>query len=263
MKKQKIETNIEEPQQVVSENSEPTTAEPIAAAPAPGPDHAGGLEEVIENKNQVIPEAVEKAKETATEVLTDEDGKTFNPDLHIANPDGSPRINSQGFITKKRGRKKGCAPNGKLNLPDPHAGAVAAELQDATIKRQQAAYLSASGFINVGVLIFGEEWLPEKTPVDETGMIVQAFDDYYKIKGVADIPPGIALVIALGGYGIKRFAKPNTKTKMQLIVGSVIERVKNLFNRLRGRKVVNGAHSDSRNNPDGKNDTRGGTGAAQ
>jgi len=246
---------------------EEKTEKTVDAAPVIT-ETGGGLADVLENKNEVVPEAVEKARESAAapkEELTDDEGNKFNPEIHLADAGGKPIINSRGYITKKRGRKKGCTPNQKLHLPDGKAATLAQEAEQATVKRQQAAYISGVGFINIGVLIFGEEWLPEKAPVDETGMIVQAFDDYYKVKGVADIPPGIALVIALGGYGIKRFAKPVTKTKLQLIAGSVIERVKGFFNRIRGKKgtVKNVAHSDSRHDENGKDDLGGGTRPAQ
>lgn len=261
-KEKTLEKNQETPKEpqaiaVEPENEHKETPAPVVETVETG----GGIGEVVENKNAVVPEAVAKAKEKSSvsldSELVDSYGEKFNPDIHITDAEGKPVINRDGFITRKRGRKKGTPTTQKIKLPNGQTATVqipAAENED--VKRQQAAYISAGGFINIGVMIFGEEWLPEQKPVDEHRLIVQAFDDYYKVKGVADIPPGVALVIALGGYGIKRLAKPNTKTKFQLIVGSVIERAKGIFNRLRGKKS-NGAHVDSRNNPNGKNDPSG------
>lgn len=206
-----------------------------------------GLDEVIENQNEVVPEAVEKArekeaveKENDTNVLDDR-GYSFDPSIHDVGADGKPLMNSKGFLKRRRGRKKGST-KVKDGTPPP------ANFEE---KIKQTAYICTHGIFNSCQMVFGEDWAPQKNPVDEEKMMVESFSDYFRVKGVADIPPGVALAFSLMMYSARRFTMPKTKSKMQVLMGGLKYKFSQIFNKKGKNK--NGAQSNSGDDPTGKN----------
>jgi hypothetical protein len=45
-------------------------------------------------------------------------------------------------------------------------------------------------------------------------MLESAFGDYFEATGKTDIPPGMALTVAIGGYMLPRFTMPKTRSRM-------------------------------------------------
>lgn len=142
---------------------------------------------------------------------TDDRGRSFDPVIH-EHDDGTPRINSRGFIKCRRGgaAKPGfqSAPN-QSRAADPKAqpaGATKtpqAEMLDAKI--QATANTSAALVVTLGTLIGGEEFKPEN---GEMEMLATSFQNYYRIRGVAELPPEVMLAVAIGGYVAPRWYKP-------------------------------------------------------
>lgn len=147
---------------------------------------------------------------------TDVRGTIFDATIHSVDDTGEPRLTKTGNYRRKR----------KSALPE------------VSTSRKAAEY-SALAFFQLGIVIFGDEWMPdEKT--NEKGMVVDAFDDYYAEKEIIDIPAWLGLAIALGGYSTKRFVKPETKTKMSSAKSWFVKKVKGLRNKLpkKAAKVV-------------------------
>jgi hypothetical protein len=59
------------------------------------------------------------------------------------------------------------------------------------------------------------EWKPEKA---ETDNMVRAWRDLFQRYNVTDVPAGIAVMIAMGGYILPRLSRPQTATRMQRLV---------------------------------------------
>lgn len=135
----------------------------------------------------------------------------FDEALHAVNPDGSPRLRSDGTFAMKRGRKKGQTASARKAAPLPGEKTTAPkvdEVSDAEITARMATNL----LINGCVVVFGDEWQPANP--SEPQMIAGAFTDYFEAKGVTKLPPEWGLVIALGAYALPRFTKPNTRDRL-------------------------------------------------
>lgn len=132
----------------------------------------------------------------------------WDPAVH----EDPPRRNAQGAWARKRGgpRKRGQT--------------VAPILSDAEtggqVQRDAAARHCVSLLIAVGMNLFGNEWTPVKEgTVDERAALETAFADYFSASGLIDVPPSIALCMAVGAYALPRLALPGTRERIGSIVG--------------------------------------------
>lgn len=173
----------------------------------------------------------------------DKNGEIFNPAIHAANADGSPRTTNSGRFALKRGKKSGSAQlstsgaqgtgTAKLNVPPGTAQAVQAATSAAKIAEARAGGKGAASLLlALSVGIGGEEWQPRadpKTGMNEQLMLEGAFGDFFVAQGWADLPPGWALVAVLSMYSLPRFRMPQTRTRLQKFrgwVGSMVGRWK-------------------------------------
>jgi hypothetical protein len=158
---------------------------------------------------------------------TDSDGRSFDPAIH----ETPLRINSDGFIAKRRGRVGGKtgAPNRSFvsqespqtKKPDnsksvEKAGQVASE-KEAQFKA--AGDTSAALFETVGILVLGDEFRPENTK--EHDAMALSFEAYYRAKGCPDLPPGLVLACSLVIYTARRWNAPKIAEKRASIWGSI------------------------------------------
>ena len=141
----------------------------------------------------------------------------FDPAIHLTGADGKPVKTKTGKFRKKPGRP---ASNGKA--ASTVYKAESAEKSPEALKREQAhqtGKFAAGALIQLGVTIGGDEWMPttvqtEGGPISEQAGLEYAFGNYFESQGLTDIPPGIALAIAVGGYALPRFTKPKTKSQL-------------------------------------------------
>ncbi len=90
--------------------------------------------------------------------------------------------------------------------------------------------------VSTGALstIFGPEWQP-KNP-DERLAVSQAFAEYYRIKGIKDLPPGWMLLAVCLAYSAPRLGHNNTRSKLVLAWQWTKVKVGGLFHRFFRRK---------------------------
>lgn len=156
---------------------------------------------------------------------TDDLGRTFNSSIHESMPDGKPKMNKAGFIAKRRGgaAKAGGVNASKVNTKAKDAPAAAVpENLEASI--QQTAAVSTALFLTMAQMAGGEEFAPvvdSKTGENEPAAIESAFANYYRIKGIIDIPPGIALAVGLSFYVIKRWNAPKFTERREGWTGGI------------------------------------------
>lgn len=173
-------------------------------------DLAGSMPDAKDSAIEAEKSKAEKATATAAG-LVDNKGVSFNPDLHEVDADGNPRLTTSGKLRRKRGNKSGSKINGEnepLNIPGK-PGAVSPSLE--------AAKATAGAIFTLGTTIGGDEWQPINDPqsgTNEYANMVDVWNEYYKSKGVKDIPPGIALSIAVIGYVTPRLFMPKTKSRL-------------------------------------------------
>jgi hypothetical protein len=70
--------------------------------------------------------------------------------------------------------------------------------------------MAASLWFSGGETIFGDEWRPN--PAESDG-VPKAFTAYFRAKEIGDIPPGVALCLALGTYSVARITRPTVKAR--------------------------------------------------
>jgi len=134
----------------------------------------------------------------------DRQGRSFDPNLHSINDDGSPRLTTSGYLRVKRGM--GGARGASYVAPSVEPpGAM------------QAGQAIADTIFGVCHMAFGDEWLPRvdaTTGINERAAMAMAWGKYLDEKGIDDIPPGIAVVIVTATYALPRFAMPKTRTRI-------------------------------------------------
>ncbi len=191
------------------------------------------------------PDKPRAAKRKPVKGVTDKHGNPFDPEIHEADTDGKPLINSKdGYLRIKPGRKKNAqAKRPAAASPRPAASpAPAVESPETATQRKYAAHISAALFIRVGMMIFGPEWQPRKDEaqgIDEQSEIAGYFEKYFEVKEINDIPPGAALAIGLIGYGAMRLHLPETKSRMGKIIDAIKMRLFSAWNwmkKIRERK---------------------------
>ena len=158
--------------------------------------------------------------------LVDAQGRAFDPALHETDPATSePRLTTTGKLRLKRGRGgvsakvptsgfKVGATSGPT-VPGPSGAQVLAE---RNAKIESTALITAEMIFMCGKLIGGEEWEPKvdkSTGLNERDIMKSAWAEYYRARGIIDLPPELMLAVAVGSYAVPRFFQPKTKTRLQ------------------------------------------------
>lgn len=152
--------------------------------------------------------------------LRDSKGNRFDPEQHVTNDSGEPVLTKTGKLRMRPGRKAG---QKSESSSKGHIGGQANTKNENGMTAQEVAHARATGtaaasaLITAGVVLGGDEWQPRvdsKEGVNEHESLSFAFGDYFEAKGVTDIPPGVALTIAIVGYAAPRFVMPKTQSRV-------------------------------------------------
>lgn len=183
-----------------------------------------------------ISEAKNKLSE-GREIITDSEGVVFDKELHATDNDGKPSVTKLGKFRKKKGVS---------SIAIKEKQKKAEDVVNNEKALQEMGEGAAGTFVAVGAAIFGEDFLPENQ--DEERRLSEAFAKYLKASGMKDLPPGLALTVALGAYGYRRVHKPQVKSKLQKFKDwSLYQIIK-----LKG-KLKNASYSSSRTEPKREN----------
>jgi hypothetical protein len=144
-----------------------------------------------------------------------------------------PRKDSIGrWIPKNAGRKKRGAvefsesdpnrPTPETTETAPASSSVVGSLVGTTATGDRfdlaaELYTRASYSVADGIFSANGEWLPESD--GEHVALRGAVASYLRHKNSDDLPPGLALALAIATYGAKRVSKPNTQTKIRMFAG--------------------------------------------
>lgn len=170
----------------------------------------------------------------------DTDGNPFDPNIHKTNKDGEPTLSPKGKLIKKPGRKKGGANNASQSVIGVKSEPKQSPEQAAAVQARASGTMAANLLMTLGVVVGGEEWHPVKDPntgMDEKLMLETAFADYFEATGKTDIPPGMALTAAIGGYMLPRFTMPKTQSRMQKLKGWFVQKLADRKLRKHGLKA--------------------------
>lgn len=198
--------------------------------------------------------------------LRDRDGNPFDPAIHATNADGTPKLTANGKLRKRPGRKSGdsvgVSSKSRLGgIPGASAPVTSAEgiTHEQRAQARAAGVSAANALITLGVALGGDEWQPivnHEQGIDERAQLENAFGAYFEAKGLRDIPPGVALTIAVGAYALPRFTRPKTQKR----VSTLKEKLFVWIAKRRARKHE--SQSDTRNDGKRQNDVSEGTRAA-
>lgn len=139
----------------------------------------------------------------------------FDPDIHAVGSDGNPILTKSGAFRKRRGSKSKDGSKSEVNI----------SLASVKNAREVSAQASASLLFTLGVVIGGDEWSPivdKSRKINEPETIKQAFSDYFKATGDVDLPPGLALGVAVIGYALPRLKMPETKSRFSKLKDWVV-----------------------------------------
>lgn len=144
-----------------------------------------------------------------------------------------PRKDSIGrWIPKNAGRKKRAAvefsdtdpnrPAADTTETAPTSSSVVGSVVGVTAQGDRfdlaaELYTRAAYSVADGVFSANGEWLPESD--GEHIALRGAVASYLRHKNSDDLPPGLALALAVATYGAKRVSKPNTQTKIRMFAG--------------------------------------------
>ena len=155
----------------------------------------------------------------------DSKGNEFDPAVHHANDDGTPKLYN-GKLRRKRSKSTESTIS-TLGVPaDPRQSLTGdtSQLSSEQIKRARVAgKMCADVFIDSAQMVGGAEFTPivmtHETygKIDERANLQEKFGDYFVAKGVQDFPPGVALGLAMFSFVVARFAMPQTKTRVQKV----------------------------------------------
>jgi hypothetical protein len=226
MAKRTSESEMSNGENTLSNNGD---LEPAAANAGESAQTAAssGLVQIAKSLTDEMPEVQQHAidqESAAQQLIKDEsaqlrdaEGMPFDAAIHKVGPDGKPTLSTKGKLVRRPGRKAGQGSAAVSSVVSrPQVGPTATET--SIMQARQAGNFAAGALLQIGVLAGGEEWQPrldKESGLDEQQMLQCAFGDYFVAKGITDIPPGIALTIAIGGYMMPRFFMPKTKTRMQ------------------------------------------------
>lgn len=175
-------------------------------------------------------------QETARDNAVDKLGRVFNPEFHQVDGDGAPAIANNGQLKIRAGRRDGSknkktkATKSNLARNQTRAATQSAEQQAAAeLAAEQKKYQAgqtvgrstAAAVFMLGQVIGGQEWLPMKSAehgIDEQATLETAFAEYFIAKGIDDVPPGLALTIALTAYVLPRLSMPQTQARLAVAV---------------------------------------------
>lgn len=180
-------------------------------------------------------------------VYTDYDGRSFDPDLHVTNDDGTPVLTSKNKLKKKRTRKKRPDPELFSSIGGINDAATGLAGQEASTADVKAAGMATAGIIfTLGIAIGGPDWQPTRS---EQTYMSDAWRQYFEAKNIRDLPPGVVVAVALLSYAAPRFTKPETKSRLA--------RVKLWFaGKFAKRGKQNGTRADNRDDGKRENDRR-------
>lgn len=179
--------------------------------------------------------------------VTDKHGNPFDDNLHEVDLlTGKPKVNKKdGYLKMKAGRPKSSKKHVKATIEAPKvegdpaafAGSPSQEFNDHAMECAATAELAVDTFINGGRYFFGDEWAPvQKEGYDERGQLVKNLDRYFRVKGIKDVPPGVAVLGGFVSYAFLRIHKPKTKTAFEKLLDKAKFGIFKLFEFLKGKR---------------------------
>lgn len=169
---------------------------------------AGAMPEVQEH---AVAQHENATAEAEAQIEKDSDGVAFDSKIHTGSKlkSGQWRKRKAGSVVAQPSKKKGAKD------PAPTPSADESQARAAGVVAAGTIFMFCRG-------IMGDEWTPTN---DEVTMQNEAWGNYFVAKGIKDIPPGAALLMAIGAYAGPRFTKPKTQAKVSAAKAWIVLRI--------------------------------------
>lgn len=184
-------------------------------------EHAIAEHDAAQGRNFDASSAAPVAPQTASNpqgLPVDKNGKPYDPSTHEISP-------KTGKAIKKRSGVKSSVVNPAQNTAAANS-AISQKVDELQKAHMNGRFAAGATFAALQG-IFGEEFAPRKDAAlgDEFEYLTGAYGDYFAASGMTDIPPGWALVIAIGSIAAPRFAMPKTKSRLTRLKDWAISKV--------------------------------------
>lgn len=155
-------------------------------------------------------------------------GRPFDPAIHLTDDQGQPLLTEKGKLRVQRGKglKKSTLGSGVQTTMYTQTGAATAEI-----------------LFVASMAIGGPEWEPNP---NERAYMSHAWAEYFRSKGIKDLPPGVILATALISYAMPRFGQPETQGRLSKTWKWIKRRL-----RRKGKKTYEDPDIEIDHNPNG------------
>lgn len=197
---------------------EAPTNEPAASSAGQSVADVSQIASTLRDEAPAVQEGAiaEFQRQQAVAGTKDAKGVTFDEAIHAKDAAGKPLKTAGGEWAKRRGRKAGAA---TASTPARSVvGGVGPQMGSAAQVARAAGENAANLLVTIARTFGGTEWEPVSLPdqgVDEMSNLRKSFADYFQAKNYKDIPPGVAMALAVVGYAGPRFFMPQTRTRLQ------------------------------------------------
>ena len=150
----------------------------------------------------------------------DKNGATFDPEIHQSNPDGTPKLTTKGKLSLKPGNRRKTSTNSAPTASRPSSqsyvppiggsGPAPPPQPDQGPDFRQIAQLTVDNELAVMAIAMGSGWRAEAT---EREALIDAWESYYREKGITEVSPLTMLLMVHSGYAAKRLMAPDDETK--------------------------------------------------
>lgn len=250
----------------MNDEPKPMTIDELAAGELPE-----ASKHVVDAPPPQQPQPEAKPQAAPVEEIKDNSGRKFNPEKHLAGPDGKPLLTDKGYfrvipkgqsgivqgIKEKWNRwthREDPKPEpSKESNPEPTPAAAAVRPgslfvnpfkrnpppeESAESKRKADAEAAAAQTVAmeemIAVMVFSEEWVLLDA---EKQNLIRAWAKAYEEKGVVEMPWWLELVAAHGIIITGRINKPKTQTTLEKARGWIAHKFVDFRMRRKSRKV--------------------------
>lgn len=153
-------------------------------------------------------------------------GRSFDPKTHQTAADGSPILTKKGQLAIRGGRTS----TGGAGPIAPALPGVEQQRQADLARFRSTAQVTVQSFASLASMFGGEIWEPSDA---ERVQLTDAWAEYYRVRGIRDVPPEIMLAAVMGGWAL---GTPDRRAQL----ASATTRLKGRFVRARSHRRSNG-----------------------
>lgn len=148
--------------------------------------------------------------------LRDKHGRPFDPEMHVTDDKGKPRLTREGRLSIRpgRGTKPGTPPPTAQarSIVPPAVDQIKATAGAPAADYRGVAVLTVANIVSLCTILMGKQW---QAPDPEVEAMCQAWEAYYRKKGISEVSPEAMLALAMSGYALPRMIHEDTRSRVK------------------------------------------------